>query len=184
MASLPCLMAEEIFSGRSISTGLQGETMKVASYQPFQSSSQRIEQGYQGDAAKAFSAVLAQTSKQANDASPSAASGTTSANRNISSMTPAEMRSFAKELYNAGKIDLEAMISLTLVGPIGKAGPHGEFIPFSESERQAIDNTPVNYHQIAATYIARIESDGRQLDPTSGYQKWRAIQTALKNYPS
>jgi hypothetical protein len=121
----------------------------------------------------------------ANRVESSAASNTkvaVTARRDTSSMTPAEMRTFAKELYNSGKIDQEALIRLTIVGPIGKAGPNGEFIPFTESEREVIDNTPVNYNQIADMSIARIEADGRTLDPTSGYQIWQAIRTALNQY--
>lgn len=156
--------------------------MKISQYQSFAASSPRIEQGKQGNFANSFSAALAEANKPAKDSSAASASSSAVAGRNVSSMTPAQMRSFAKEMLNEGKIDQEAFLSLTLVGPTGKVGPNGEFIPFTESEREVIDNTPVNYHQIASTFIARIESDGRQMDATSGYQKWKGIQEALNSY--
>lgn len=129
-----------------------------------------------------FAAVMNETINRAESSNGADNKAAVATRRDTSSMTPAEMRTFAKELYNSGKIDQEALMSLTIVGPIGKAGPNGEFIPFTESERAVIDNTPVNYNQIANMSIARIESDGRALDPTSGYQTWLAIRTALNQY--
>lgn len=100
----------------------------------------------------------------------------------FSNMTRSQMRTMAQDLYQSGKLDFDSMTNLTMMGPLGKAGPNGEFIEFTPAERQAIDNKPMNYHEEVQSRIARIQSDGRQFDPTSGYQTWLKIQSFLNNF--
>lgn len=94
-------------------------------------------------------------------------------------MTPQQMREAANDLYTNGTIDFDAMAGLQMIGPLGKAGPNGEFIPFTSAERQQIDNTPINYLSAITDRLSSIERMGRTQDPTSGYDMWSTLSEVL-----
>ncbi len=100
-------------------------------------------------------------------------------NADFSHMTPKQMRAISKDMHQHGDIDLDAMISLQAIGPLGKAGANGEFIPFTSEEREQIDNTPINYRQTVADQRDNIERMGRTLDPTSAYSMWVKLDQLL-----
>lgn len=99
--------------------------------------------------------------------------------RNYASMTPNQMKSAAKTLFDQGKIDLHQMGMLQMAGPLGKVGPNGQFVPFTPAEQARIDNTPVNYIQLTKDAIAGIESRGEAANRTSGYRDWKHLSTVL-----
>ena len=97
------------------------------------------------------------------------------------SMTPAQMKGVAQDLYNSGKIDLDQLFKLQNAGVLGKQGPNGEFIPLSAAEKARFDNTPVNYIQLAQGAMKYIEQTGAAADPKSGYADWQDILETLQN---
>lgn len=99
--------------------------------------------------------------------------------RDFTRMTPNDMKTAAKKLFDDGKIDLHQLGMLQMAGPLGKVGPNGQFIPFTPAEKAQIDNTPVNYIQMTKDAIAGIESRGQASSPTSGYRDWKALNALL-----
>lgn len=114
----------------------------------------------------------------------SAAGSTTTGLRtaDFSHMSRNQMQTVAKQMYDSGAINADELTSVTLMGPLGWAGPNGEFIPFTESERAAIDNEPMDYNQMISDVISGIESQGRAADPTSGYQNWKHLSSVLQQW--
>lgn len=103
----------------------------------------------------------------------------------FSRMTPREMKDFAKQLFDAGEIDLTQLFMLQTAGvPLGKVGAGGEFVPLSNDETNALQNQPVDYFQVAKDAMKYIESTGKEHDPTSGYANWKGIVEALKKATS
>jgi hypothetical protein len=99
----------------------------------------------------------------------------------FTNMTPNQMKGAADTLYKSGQIDLTQVFMLENAGrPLGKAGPNGEFIPLSASERQATGNTPMNYIQTAKIAISNLEQSGEASNPKSGYQQWTSILATLQ----
>ncbi|HEU0124266.1 MAG TPA: hypothetical protein VFQ91_27290 [Bryobacteraceae bacterium] len=95
-------------------------------------------------------------------------------------MTRAEMKDVAKKLFDSGVIDLTQLGMLQMAGPIGKLGPNGQFISFTEAEQKAIDSQPMNYFRVAGDAMRFIESQGKQYDSTSGYANWQHILSVLR----
>lgn len=95
-------------------------------------------------------------------------------------MTRAEMKDVAKKLFDSGAIDLTQLGMLQMAGPIGKLGPNGEFVSFTEAEQKAIDSQPVNYFRVAGDAMRFIESQGKEYDSTSGYANWQHILQVLR----
>lgn len=125
------------------------------------------------------SSGVTQTSSSDSSSSSSNSSGVKT--YDFTSMSRAQMRSVSDTLYKSGQITFDQMTDLQMAGPLGKAGPNGEFIPFTAEERAAVDQEPMNYQQIANNAVSNIESSGRQTDPTSGYQDWIKIRSLLQN---
>lgn len=129
-----------------------------------------------------------QTSTDKTQSGTQSASGTTSSSSqgvttaDFSHMSRNQMQKVAKQMYDSGAISADEMFSVTLMGPLGKAGPNGEFIPFTESERAAIDNQPMDYHQMISDTISGIERQGRVADPTSGYQNYLNLRSAMQQW--
>ncbi len=98
----------------------------------------------------------------------------------FSNMTKSEMKKVAQHLYETGKIDLTQLGMIQMAGPLGKAGPNGEFIPFTQAEREQIENTPTNYLNLVQGAIGGIESRHQANDPTSGYADWKHILSVLQ----
>ena len=97
-------------------------------------------------------------------------------------MTPAEMRDLTGDLYDSGDLDLAQVLQLQLSGvPLGKVGPNGSLIPFSDAEKSAYDNSSQDFLGIASNAMDDIESQGRAGDPTSGYQSWQGILSVLNS---
>lgn len=99
--------------------------------------------------------------------------------RDYTRMTPNDMKTAAKKLFDEGKIDLHQLGMLQMAGPLGKVGPNGQFVPFTPAEQARIDSTPVNYIQLTRNAIAGIESRGEASNPTSGYRDWKFLNTLL-----
>ena len=100
-------------------------------------------------------------------------------------MTPREMKDFAKQLFDAGEIDLTQLFMLQTAGvPLGKLGANGEFVPLSNDETNAFQNQPVNYFEVAQGAMEYIEQSGKANDPTSGYANWKGIVEALQRATS
>ena len=99
----------------------------------------------------------------------------------FSQMTPREMKDFAKQLFDAGEIDLTQLFMLQTAGmPLGRLGDNGELIPLTNDETNAFQSQPVDYFQVAKDAMKYIESTGKENDPTSGYANWKGIVEALK----
>lgn len=100
-------------------------------------------------------------------------------------MTPREMKDYAKQLWEAGEIDLTQLFMLQTAGmPLGRLGDNGELIPLTTDETNAFQSQPVNYFQVAQDAMDYIEYTGKQHDPTSGYANWTGIVEALKRATS
>lgn len=97
----------------------------------------------------------------------------------FSHMSRNQMQTVANQMYEQGAINVDQLTSITLAGPIGWAGPNGEFIPFTSSERAAIDAQPMDYTKMVSDVISGIESRGATTDPQSGYQNWVHLRTAM-----
>lgn len=96
-------------------------------------------------------------------------------------MTPGEMKGVAKGLFDAGEIDLTQLFMLQTAGAaLGKVGANGEFVPLSDAERDAFNNQPTNYFQVAQGAMEFIEQSNRANDPTAGYANWKGIVQALQ----
>lgn len=98
----------------------------------------------------------------------------------FSNMTRHEMKKAAQHLWEEGKIDLTQLGMIQMAGPLGKAGPIGEFIPFTETERAQIDNMPIDYPKIVKGAMAFIENRHEELDPKSGYSSWQKILSVME----
>lgn len=98
----------------------------------------------------------------------------------FSNMTRHEMKKAAQHLWEEGKIDLTQLGTIQMAGPLGKAGPNGEFIPFTETERAQIDNMPIDYPKIVKGAMAFIENRHEELDPKSGYSSWQKILSVME----
>ena len=98
----------------------------------------------------------------------------------FSNMTRHEMKKAAQHLWEEGKIDLTQLGMIQMAGPLGKAGPNGEFIPFTETERAQIDNMPTDYPKIVKGAMAFIENRHEELDPKSGYSSWQKILSVME----
>lgn len=100
-------------------------------------------------------------------------------------MTPREMKDYAKQLFDAGEIDLTQLFMLQTAGmPLGRLGDNGELIPLTNDETNAFQSQPVNYFQVAQDAMDYIEYTGKEHDPTSGYANWKGIFEALKRATS
>lgn len=100
-------------------------------------------------------------------------------------MTPREMKDYARQLWEAGEIDLTQLFMLQTAGmPLGRVGDNGELIPLTNDETNAFQSQPVNYFQVANDAMEYIEYTGKQHDPTSGYANWKGIVAALKRATS
>jgi hypothetical protein len=109
-------------------------------------------------------------------------SGANIRTNDFTSMTANQMKSIAKGLFDTGKIGLTQLFQLENAGiPLGKAGPNGEFVPYSPDERESFRNTPMNYMDIIKDAIAGIESQGKAADLTSGYQNWKDLLGVLQD---
>lgn len=97
----------------------------------------------------------------------------------FSKITRSEMKKAAHHLWEEGKIDLTQLGMIQMSGPIGRAGPNGEFIPFTEKERAQIDNMPTDYLKLVKGAMEFIESRHEELDPKSGYASWKQILSVL-----
>jgi hypothetical protein len=103
----------------------------------------------------------------------------------FSQMTPREMKDFAKQLFDAGEIDLTQLFMLQTAGmPLGRLGDNGELIPLTNDETNAFQSQPIDYFQVAKDSMKYIESTGKEHDPTSGYANWKGIVEALKKATS
>jgi hypothetical protein len=91
-------------------------------------------------------------------------------------MSRNEMKKVAQHLWEEGKIDLTQLGMIQMAGPLGKAGPNGEFIPFTESERAQIDNMPTDYPKLVKGAMEFIKKS----DPKSGYENWKQILSVLE----
>lgn len=98
----------------------------------------------------------------------------------FSNMTKNEMKKVAQHLWEEGKIDLTQLGMIQMAGPLGKAGPNGEFIPFTETERAQIDNMPTDYPKLIKGAMEFIENRHEELDPKSGYANWKQILSVLE----
>ena len=99
----------------------------------------------------------------------------------LTNMTPNQMQGVAKDLWKSGKIDLTQLLMLQTAGmPLGKVGPQGEFVHLTDAERQAFGSQPVNYFEITQGAMDYLQQSGRANDPTSGYESWQGIQSALE----
>ena len=98
----------------------------------------------------------------------------------FSNMTRHEMKKAAQHLWEEGKIDLTQLGMIQMAGPLGKAGPNGEFIPFTETERAQIDNMPTDYPKLVKGAMAFIENRHEELDPKSGYSSWQKILSVME----
>lgn len=98
----------------------------------------------------------------------------------FSNMTKSQMKKVAQHLYEIGKIDLTQLGMIQMAGPIGKAGPNGEFIPLTQAERVQIDNRPNNYITLVQSALKGIESRHEASDPKSGYGEWKHILAVLE----
>jgi hypothetical protein len=136
-----------------------------------------------------FAAILAEKTGvqplQTSSAKTTTAAATTSTKQqstaDVTSMTSAEMQQHAQSLFDQGKIDLTELFMLQNAGiPIGKQGANGEFIPYSQEERDQFRHTPMNYIQTAQDAIKQLEQSGYANDPVSGYQRWQHILTTLQ----
>ena len=105
---------------------------------------------------------------------------TESSGVDFSNMTRHEMKKAAQHLWEEGKIDLTQLGMIQMAGPLGKAGPNGEFIPFTETERAQIDNMPIDYPKIVKGAMAFIENRHEELDPKSGYSSWQKILSVME----
>lgn len=126
------------------------------------------------------------TVTQAGNAAPAAtetsSSGATIRTNDFTSMTAHQMKSVAKGLFDTGKIGLTQLFQLENAGlPLGKAGPNGEFVPYSPDERESFRNTPMNYMDIIKDVLAGIEGQGKAADLTSGYQNWKDLLGVLQD---
>lgn len=139
---------------------------------------------YQTMAARQSASDKTQSGTQSASGSTSTTSSSSTgvSTADFSHMSRNQMQKVAKQMYDSGAISADEMFSVTLMGPIGKAGPNGEFIPFTESERAAIDNEPMDYNQMISDAISGIESQGRAADPTSGYQNYLNLRSALQQW--
>lgn len=104
---------------------------------------------------------------------------TVSSGVDFSNITKNEMKKVAQHLWEEGKIDLTQLGMIQMSGPLGKAGPNGEFIPFTEKERAQIDNMPTDYLKLVKGTMEFIESRHEELDPKSGYASWKQILSVL-----
>ncbi len=95
-------------------------------------------------------------------------------------MSRNQMQTVAKQMYESCAIDADQMWSLTLMGPMGKAGPNGEFQPFSASERAAADNQPMDYNKMISDALAGSKASAS--DTSSSYQNLLALQSALQEW--
>ena len=137
--------------------------------------------GVQAYAATNFTparAVKVSTPEMASDNNSPAS--TESSGVDFSNMTRNEMKKVAQHLWEEGKIDLTQLGMIQMAGPLGKAGPNGEFIPFTETERAQIDNMPIDYPKIVKGAMAFIENRHEELDPKSGYANWKQILSVLE----
>lgn len=121
-----------------------------------------------------------------NTASQPTTSGAADAGKGVSSydfskMSRSEMKELSQKLYEAGEISFDELTVLQLAGPLGKVGPNGEFVPFSDRERARIDSKPMNYLQMTEDALAGIESRGATNDPKSGYQTWLSVRSLLQS---
>lgn len=112
----------------------------------------------------------------------SASSSESSTTGGFTNMTPNRMQGAAQDLYKSGKIDLTQLHMLQTAGvPLGRQGPHGEFIPLTASEKASYSNNPVNYVQLTKGAMAFLEQTGSASDPKSGYEQWKGILAALQD---
>lgn len=94
-------------------------------------------------------------------------------------MSRNEMRTVARSLWNAEVLTLDQLGMLEMSGPLGKVGPAGEFVPFTDGERAVIDRQPRDHLSMVRGAIDFIEQQGRAADPTSGYANWQEILRVL-----
>ncbi|MCL1074639.1 hypothetical protein [Shewanella dokdonensis] len=128
-----------------------------------------------------FADILQGQKKMAADKNMSVDNSSQANWRNVdfTNLTPKQMRTISADMRKSGAIDFDAMTSLQMIGPLGKVGPNGEFVPFTSAEREQIDNTPINYSAAVSQQRANIERMGRTLDPTSGYAMWAKLEQLL-----
>jgi hypothetical protein len=124
-----------------------------------------------------FTSQLTQTTAVADDDNAAASSGA----YDFTSMTPNQMQGAAEDLYDSGAIDLTQLFKLQTAGmPLGKQGPDGSLVPLSSAQKASYANAPVDYIQTAKDAMSYIEQQGRSTDPTSGYDQWQGILSALE----
>jgi hypothetical protein len=127
-------------------------------------------------------ARLAATSAIRSAPSPTGADGATSSHDDYTNMTPAQMKTAAQGMYDAGKIDLTELFKLQTAGmPLGKAGPNGEFVQLTEAEKAAASAEPVNYLQTFKDGISFLEQTGYATDSKSGYAQMKHILETLQS---
>jgi hypothetical protein len=100
----------------------------------------------------------------------------------FTNMTPNQMKDAAQKLYDTGQIDLQQLGNLTLGPVVGKVGANGEFALLTQQEREAVNNTPIDYIKLVGHQLSSIERDGRVSDPTSGYGNWKELLSVLKDH--
>lgn len=134
-----------------------------------------------GNAAAAGTAAATAASATATPAVADAGTATGTTTYDFTHMSRNEMKDAASALYASGQIDSKQLLMLQMAGPLGKVGPNGEFVPFTDAERAQIDSQPVNYLDLVQGALAGIESRGQTADPTSGYSDWQQILAALQS---
>jgi hypothetical protein len=96
-------------------------------------------------------------------------------------MTPKQMKGIANEMFKQGKIDLDQLFQLETAGiPLGKQGPHGEFVQLTPAEREGFMSQPLNYIQNTADRISFLDQSGYANDPKSGYDMLKNLLGKLK----
>lgn len=111
-----------------------------------------------------------------------AAAGRYAGEADYTHMTPAQMKGAAQGLYDAGKIDLSELFMLQTAGmPLGKAGPHGEFLALSEADKARFSAQPMNYIQTFKDGIDHLEQTGYANDPKSGHARMKHVLEVLQH---
>jgi hypothetical protein len=137
--------------------------------------------GVQAYGATNFTSARAAKHSMPEEVSEISSPGSTASSAvDFSSMTRNEMKKVAQHLWEEGKIDLTQLGMIQMAGPLGKAGPDGGFVPFTETERARIDSVPIDYPKLVKGAMEFIESRHEELDPRSGYANWKHILSVLE----
>lgn len=99
-------------------------------------------------------------------------------------LEPREMKRVAKEMWRQGKIDLDQLFDLENMGmPLGKEGPHGQFVPLTADEKATYEATPFDYIAGIESHLEFLRQNSMENNPLSGFARWRGLLDVLRNSP-